>query len=764
VRKKNLEKEDGTMDYTPGCRGCEALMVGLPAVAHNSTCRGRLEQRLAETEEGRKRLADVEKRLEEGKEKKAKQAVKGPPDPTEGEVRSSVALGQPEAEEGETSSKRSSEGTEGERTGKRTKAKAREKRPGTSLDDLYYDEIGDVGPRIVSTGEPTGTQAEPPAASAGGAASSSSAGPAAGPNPPDITTGERDGTPAGYIQGTNIQSLCQLTCESSEDELTKQELLALGAHEVTEVPLGVTATYKKYELLPGYAIDLEISWDLTSSDGVKSIRTTLQEEDPYLVTGSPPCEAFSPLRALDERRVDRETKALRLEVGKDILKTICESYKQQMKRGRYFLHEHQKNAKSWGEKCVKEIAERDDVFVVEGPMCGWGMKASGKSYVREMTKWMTNSEELAIALRGICDSQKPGKPWHRHVHLVNGRAKMIRTYPPGLIRAILKALKKQMQRDGEYRDVHSLEAGPSPEEDPHLEDYEDYLVPPSLEKSAGQEVSEDMVFYDDITGALLDTHGVLDTRKDELAWVKKQDAYEKRTLEECWRITGKAPITLKWIDRNKGDHVKKNYRSRLVVREVKKQHGSLSGHMLFSNMPPLEAVKILCSELATEGNQDLELALYDISRAHFYGKAQRDIYVTLPQGDEEEGMCAILKKTMYGTQDASHVWQADYSERLGKHKFQCGKAWTSVFRHEELNINIKLLVHGDDFLVLADKKGQEFMQKVLSERYEFRCDGRIGRHAGDQLTVLNRLISYDRTSGQVSYEAEHDMLKSLSDS
>ena len=106
-----------------------------------------------------------------------------------------------------------------------------------------------------------------------------------------------------------------------------------------------------------------------------------------------------------------------------------------------------------------------------------------------------------------------------------------------------------------------------------------------------------------------------------MAWVKKQDAYEKRTLEECWRITGKAPITLKWIDRNKGDHVKKNYRSRLVVREVKKQHGSLPGHMLFNNMPPLEAVKILCSELATEGSEVLELALYDISRAHFYGKA-----------------------------------------------------------------------------------------------------------------------------------------------
>ena len=398
MRKKDLEKEDGTMDYTPGRRGYEALMVGLPAVAHNSTRRGRLEQRLAETEEGRKRLADVEKRLEEGKEKKAKQAVIGLPDPTEGEVRSSVALGQPEAEEGATSPKISSEGTEGERT-----AKAREKRLGTSLDDLYYDEIGDVGPRIVSTWEPTGTQAEPPAASARGAASSSSAGPAAGPDPSDSTTGELDGTPAGYIPGTNIQSLCQLTCESSEDELTKQELLALGAHEVAEVfsPLGVTATYKKYELLPGYAIDLEIGWDLTSSDDAKSIQTTLQEEDPYLVTGSPPCEAFSPLRALDERRVDPETRALRLEVGKDILQTTCDFHEQQMKRGRYFLHEPLKNAKSWDEKCIKEIAERDDVFVVEGPMCRWGMKAkdaSGKSYVREMTEWMTNGEELAIAL------------------------------------------------------------------------------------------------------------------------------------------------------------------------------------------------------------------------------------------------------------------------------------------------------------------------------------------------------------------------------
>ena len=110
VRKKDLEKEDGTYDYTPGCKGCEALMVGLPSV-NNMTCRNKLMEKLKGTEEGQNSLADVEKRQQEGKTKKAKAEVTGLPDPTEQEVRSSVALGQPE-EETVTSPKRNQEGVE----------------------------------------------------------------------------------------------------------------------------------------------------------------------------------------------------------------------------------------------------------------------------------------------------------------------------------------------------------------------------------------------------------------------------------------------------------------------------------------------------------------------------------------------------------------------------------------------------------------------------------------------------------------------------
>ena len=44
--------------------------------------------------------------------------------------------------------------------------------------------------------------------------------------------------------------------------------------------------------------------------------------------------------------------------------------------------------------------------------------------------------------------------------------------------------------------------------------------------------------------------------------------YDKVPINECKRATGKMPITVRWIDINKGDNEKPNYRSRLVAREL----------------------------------------------------------------------------------------------------------------------------------------------------------------------------------------------------
>ena len=41
---------------------------------------------------------------------------------------------------------------------------------------------------------------------------------------------------------------------------------------------------------------------------------------------------------------------------------------------------------------------------------------------------------------------KPGYSWHRHVPLIDGRAKQAEIYPEGLVRAIIDGLLKQLKK------------------------------------------------------------------------------------------------------------------------------------------------------------------------------------------------------------------------------------------------------------------------------------------------------------------------------
>ena len=57
----------------------------------------------------------------------------------------------------------------------------------------------------------------------------------------------------------------------------------------------------------------------------------------------------------------------------------------------------------------------------------------------------------------------------------------------------------------------------------------------------------------------------------------------------------------------------------------------------------------------------------DVSRAYFYAKAFRPVYVRLSDEDRAEGdeqMCGRLVMSMYGTRDAATNWAAKYTETL----------------------------------------------------------------------------------------------------
>ena len=79
------------------------------------------------------------------------------------------------------------------------------------------------------------------------------------------------------------------------------------------------------------------------------------DEEPYLLTGSPPCEAFSNLQNLKKGKVDPAVKQKRLKQARKHLNASVVFYKRQIERGKYFLHEHPLSASSWYEEGIKEL-------------------------------------------------------------------------------------------------------------------------------------------------------------------------------------------------------------------------------------------------------------------------------------------------------------------------------------------------------------------------------------------------------------------------
>lgn len=59
------------------------------------------------------------------------------------------------------------------------------------------------------------------------------------------------------------------------------------------------------------------------------------------------------------------------------------------------------------------------------------------------------------------------------------------------------------------------------------------------------------VIYDSVTGAVLDPMKVAEARAEEMASVEKQELWSVVDKELCWQETGRKPIALKWVDRNK---------------------------------------------------------------------------------------------------------------------------------------------------------------------------------------------------------------------
>ena len=79
----------------------------------------------------------------------------------------------------------------------------------------------------------------------------------------------------------------------------------------------------------------------------------------------------------------------------------------------------------------------------------------------------------------------------------------------------------------------------------------------------------DQKIFDALTGQPLDPTMVRAAHRKELEYVELKKVWELTSVRDAMKMRGRRPISVRWVDVNKGDDENPNYRSRLVAREIR---------------------------------------------------------------------------------------------------------------------------------------------------------------------------------------------------
>jgi histone deacetylase 1/2 len=255
-------------------------------------------------------------------------------------------------------------------------------------------------------------------------------------------------------------------------------------------------------------------------------------------------------------------------------------------------------------------------------------------------------------------------------------------------------------------------------------------------------------------------------RTKELEFFKSKQVWVKKLKAEARTVTGRQPISVRWVDINKGDDDSPNYRSRLVARQMKALDSS--DESFFAPTPPLEGLRTVLSMTTTtipgvhrpcydpKSERRVQLSFVDVKRAYFNAKVDpsEPTYVDLPPEDADcQTMCAKLARHMYGTRGAADGWQQEYSSTLVRVLgFEQGLATPCAFYHRKRQL--ACCVHGDDFTTSGPKCDLDWFETQLTKVYECTVGARVGPGDGDskEATVLNRVVRW--TNDGLELEAD----------
>ncbi len=393
---------------------------------------------------------------------------------------------------------------------------------------------------------------------------------------------------------------------------------------------------------------------------------------------------------------------------------------------------------------MRRLAAEMGVHSVMFDFCRLGMTTGGadgmKGMAKKRTRVLTNSRHIARLLE---HAQCSGD--HEHVVLQGGRAAKCQVYTESFCTAIVEGLKREIADEQWVKNVYNaLDATEEMQNLLTMQENLEKVVPPEeqLDLSEYKAMYEGMEFVDDVTGLQLDKDLAVKARRAEMTYFKQRGVYTKEP-----RRAGMKVISTRWLDVNKGDDIHRDYRSRLVGREL-----NLSKQPdLFAATPPLESLRVILSIAAGRQSSPSRRRRYivmanDVKRAYFYAPATRAVFIEIPPEDFEdgdEGRVGRLNLSLYGTRDAAKNWAEHYTNVLRRNGFTVGRASPCNFYNEEREI--ALTVHGDDFTSCGPEDSLRWLDSVLQAEFELKTEF-LGpdpaRHV-QEVRILNRVVRWE---------------------
>ena len=138
-------------------------------------------------------------------------------------------------------------------------------------------------------------------------------------------------------------------------------------------------------------------------------------------------------------------------------------------------------------------------------------------------------------------------------------------------------------------------------------------------------------------GGWLDPELCAKARREEVEYIRRHKMYT--------RVPRDVSLRDGWAETDKGQPGKPNVRARWVAKEYRTH----ARPELYASTPPLEALRVVLSEIATGNRGGKVVALVDVRRAYSYAPARRRVFVELPPEDCQPGdehMCGLLQYSL----------------------------------------------------------------------------------------------------------------------